>query len=388
VTERLGCRDETRYRVCDFTFTAPHYRNQDLHLVVEDPPAPQSMYELPVTVWLPLEEGEFGPAPYPTMIFGHGLGSGRSQARRLAHFAAPRGMATIAIPAPSHGEHPAQPPSSDRIEQIMHFFGLAFTGSDFTLDPFQLRDGWRQGAFDKVALTELLANDIDVTGDGSPDLDGSRTTYLGVSLGGIMGPGFLALTDRAGAAVLVVGGGRVTDIVSRSELFEPVLTFLRPPGFDEDDMQRFFVLVQTAIDRGDASNFAAHVTHDRIDGGEPVQVLNAMVLDDDTVPNVTNMVLARALGAPHVAPQLREIGTLQTVDTTPFSGNLADGGTAGTIQFDWIFENDQWERATHDNIGDSTEGAHAWLRFLDTFYTTGTGEVPNAYEELGLDPPR
>ena len=384
-TGNLGCTEAARYRRCTVTFTADDFRGADKIIPEEVGASALGTYEMKAVIYLPLAETG-AVAPFPTLIFGHGLNGDRQQAGRLADFAAPLGIATISIDAPAHGEHPRTTGSPDAA--FIEFFGLGAAG----FEPLVLRDHWRQAAYDKLALLSAIGSGIDADGDGVTDLSDRQIGYLGVSLGGIMGPEFLALTDRVPAAVLVVGGGRVTDILQFSSTFGPLVSLLKPSGFSDDDVARFWPLAQTAIDRGDAASFARAVSVARLDGSPPVQVLNAHVLDDDIVPNVSNFALARALELPHLGPVLRPIGALPTGETLPANGNLALGVTGGTIQFDWVNEGTaelpDWRTATHNNIGDSTEGAHAWLRFIRTWLDTGTGTIVDAYEDLGETPPR
>ena len=385
VNERLGCETGPRYRLCTVRFTADDYRNSAKVIEVNDQAAPLGTYELLASVYLPLPEVAAAP-PYPTIIFGHGLNGERQQAGRLADFAAAQGIATISIDAPAHGEHPRATLGGGAA--FIEFFGLGGAG----FEPLVLRDHWRQAAYDKLALVGLLKTGIDADGDGSTDLATDRISYLGVSLGGIMGPEFLALTPEVKAAVLVVGGGRVTDILQFSATFGPLVDLLKPSGYDDNDVARFWPLAQTAIDRGDAASFARFVTTSRLDGGAPVHLLNAHVLDDDIVPNVSNFSLARALGLPHLGAVLRPIGVLETGIALPVAGNLGSGTTGGTLQFDWVNEGSleipDWRTATHNNIGDSGVGAHAWLRFVDTWLDGDPPTIVDAYQELGLNPPR
>ena len=386
VTERLGCETGPLFRLCTVRFVADDYRNAAQVIEVNADATPLGTYDLLATIYLPLPDVAAA-APYPTIIFGHGLNGERQQAGRLADFAAPQGIATISIDAPAHGEHPRASLGGGGAAFI-EFFGLG--GSGF--EPLVLRDHWRQAAYDKLALVELLKSGVDADGDGAADLATDHISYLGVSLGGIMGPEFLALTPEVKAAVLVVGGGRVTDILQFSETFGPLVDLLKPSGYDDNDVARFWPLAQTAIDRGDAASFARFISTQRLDGGAPVHLLNAHVLDDDIVPNVSNFALARALGLPHLGPVLRPIGILETGIALPVEANLPSGATGGTIQFDWVnegsIETPDWRTATHNNIGDSGVGAHAWLRFLDSWLQTGTPTIVDPYVELGLTPPR
>src|SRR5690606_27301394 len=221
--------------------------------------------------------------PFPTIIYGHGLNSPRTQGKKLAEFAAPLGIATIAIDAPEHGDHPTAE-GNEGLDVIFGFFGidLGETLADFAVDSEVLRDSWQQAAYDKLSLLEVMGDTLDVDGDGQPDITTQGLTYLGVSLGSIMGPQFLALTDRIDAAVLVIGGGRVTDIIQLGDLFGAVIGLLVPPGLDEGDVARYFPLLQTAIERGDAGNWAPYLVQQRLQqGAPPIQILDAAVLDDE-----------------------------------------------------------------------------------------------------------
>jgi hypothetical protein len=110
-----------------------------------------------------------------------------------------------------------------------------------------------------------------------------------------------------------------------------------------------------------------------------------MVLDDDTVPNSTNLALARALDVPVVPPERLAVGLVGQTGPAPVSANLADGRTAGMLQFDQVPDGQGgMEAATHSNIGDSEVGAEAWFRFLDTELTESAPVIVDPYVELGL----
>ncbi|MFW5921469.1 MAG: hypothetical protein ACOCUS_06480, partial [Polyangiales bacterium] len=293
------CTDETTWVRCDATFAANDYRGDDgaIHRNPGDTVEPTTSYSVPVTVWLP-PEGT-GTPPYETLVFGHGLGGDRNQAERLAEFAAPLGIATVGIPAVQHGAHPTVPAdaSTETIATVLRFFALDNDVEGRDLLALVMRDHFRQSTYDKLQLTRLLEAGLDVDGDGTTDLDPDALGYLGVSLGGIMGPELLALTDAYGAGVLVVPGGRVSSIVSESETFGPLVLGLRPARASEGDVLRFFPILQTILDRGDAASYGPHLLADRLAGtGDVPSILVGTVLDDDTVPNVSNYALARAIG--------------------------------------------------------------------------------------------
>jgi hypothetical protein len=380
VATRLGCVNRVNYRLCQLTFEAANYR--DAERAFAGAPTPTGLYELTVNAYLPLADAGFE-APYPVAIFGHGLSGDRGQAGVLADFSAPSGLAVVSIDAPEHGDHPVRSGDDDLVS-VLDFFGVDFVD---LIDPAVLRDNWRQAAWDKLSLVDLLMAGLDVDGDETVDLDAGALAYLGVSLGGIMGPELLALAPEIGAAVLVVPGGRVTDIMQFGSYFSVLVNVLRPRNTTEGDVARFWPLLQTAIERGDSANWAPYLLRDRLVEGPPLQLLVGLVLDDEIVPEASNFSLARALRVPHVRPVLRPVGTLPDGGDAPLSGNLEGGGTAGLLQFDQVFRNAAWEPATHDNIGNSTVGAEAWGHFLFTWLDTGTAEIIDPYESLGLEPP-
>ena len=387
VLERQGCEDEGAFRTCRLTFEARNFRDPERGLVVPDEAGAPDLgsYALPVVVYLPTGE-DAQEAPWPVAIFGHGLSGDKTQAQRLAEFAAPRGWVTIAIDAPEHGEHPQRnPESGGGVFGLLDFFGISGDGG---VDAAALRDNWRQAALDKLALIELLKAGLDADGDGAVESDGARIFYLGASLGGIMGPELLALTPDIAFAGLSVAGGRVTDIVQFGEAFVPLIELFTPADTPPGDLDRFWPVMQTVVDRGDAVNYAPYLLRDRL-VGDPVQLLSVMVVDDDTVPEPTNLALARAVGAPAIPPIYREIGVIPTLESgLPLRGNLADGGTAGFMQIKWITRsNGDWRRATHSNVTSSDVGIELWLNFFDGALREGVGVIVDPYASLGLEPP-
>ncbi len=378
-----GCAETSRWKECVLTFAAGEYRDSNGHIIDYDGRGPAGDYALRVQVYLPLQAGEFGGPPYPTMIFGHGLTGDRRQAEELARHAAPLGIATVSIDAPAHGEHPGGG-SSEVLEVLQQFFGLTL-GSPLGFDSLILRDNWRQSTYDKLALVDLITSGIDVDQDDAIDLDPNRLTYLGASLGAIMGPELLALSEEISAAVLTVGGARVIDIVQFSETFTPLIMIARPPGVDDGELARFWVLLQTVIERGDGGNYGPHVLQDRLVQSDPPDVLAGMAIDDDTVPEPTNFFLARALGLPHISTVIRKIGVVPE-QAAPVSNNIGEGVTAGILQFDYIQKNGTWREAGHSSTPSSDQGIEAWLHFLETHFE-GDAEIIDPYLTLGTPPP-
>ena len=201
-------------------------------------PVPQSTSQIQFALFLPA-----GPTPaggWPTAIFGHGFGDSKNGApwvvaSSLAH----AGVATIAIDVVGHGggalgtytvlrtaDAPVTLSSGGRgIDQdgngtIDSTEGVNAVGAQSLIAS---RDGLRQTVIDLMQLVRVLEDGIDVDGDGSADLSGSRIYYVGQSFGGIYGVQLLGLEPDIRAGVPNVPGGSVIEIARLSTSFRPLV---------------------------------------------------------------------------------------------------------------------------------------------------------------------
>ena len=201
-------------------------------------PVPQSTSQIQFALFLPA-----GPTPaggWPTAIFGHGFGDSKNGApwvvaSSLAH----AGVATIAIDVVGHGggalgtytvlrtaDAPVTLSSGGRgIDQdgngtIDSTEGVNAVGAQSLIAS---SDGLRQTVIDLMQLVRVLEDGIDVDGDGSADLSGSRIYYVGQSFGGIYGVQLLGLEPDIRAGVPNVPGGSVIEIARLSTSFRPLV---------------------------------------------------------------------------------------------------------------------------------------------------------------------
>jgi hypothetical protein len=273
---------------------------------------------------------------------------------------------------------------------VLSFF--AVDPKKLNLDSRALRDNWRQSTYDKLQLVDLLRPGLDVDVDGVKDVGIAQLAYLGVSLGGIMSAEFLSFVPEVKQAVAIVPGARVTEIVQDGMDFTAVIILLRGQATD-GDVARFFPVVQTAIDRGDAGAYTRHVVRQRLpgfDAGVP-QMLMQMVIDDHTVPNSTNRFFARGLGVPLVGDELQHIGTIPHVATLPTSDNLDANHTGGVFQYDVVWDTStpccamgRTIPATHGNVASNPIAADQTFQFLHSFQSTGTATIIDPYRDLGV----
>jgi hypothetical protein len=203
-------------------------------------PAVQGLNALVVQMFLPSSPRPAG--GYPVAIFGHGFvdsmfgpeqgptdgGTPAVGAWSVVSSLAAKGIAVVTINVPGHGGGPAStlavfPKSGGQV--VVPAGGRSFDqngdgriesneGVDAAAPRSILsnRDGLRQHVVDLMQLVRQIETGVDVTGDGTVDLNPSRIYYFGQSFGGIYGTMLHALDLSVKASVLNVAGGSITDV--------------------------------------------------------------------------------------------------------------------------------------------------------------------------------
>ncbi len=250
------------------------------------------------------------------------------------------------------------------------------------------RENLRQASLDKLQLLALLRAHPDVDGDGAADLDTAHVGYFGISLGGIMGADFLALSDGVGAAVLGLAGGRLISVITDGSDFAQFKDILIGLIGDPSAIDRMAPVGQALIDAGDPVNYAPHVLVDRFSGAPP-HLLENMAIDDTTVPNVTSRALSRALGIEAVRPVVRPIDLVADAGKSPVASNLNDGAvTGGLFQLDRVSSSPGGaaRAASHGNVFGGIEGPWQAFHFLETWISDGVPEIADPYAHFGTPP--
>lgn len=375
-----SCAVQSGLRKCHGTFMAFDYRNEGY---LGDPKAP-TPYELPVRVWLPSTAPLTAMAP--VLVFGHGLGGNADDAESIAHIVGPLGFATVALPAPRHGDHPTarHEPNADFLDLLGIDVGA------FTINGFAFRENVRQAAFDKLQTLALLREHADVDGDGTADLDLDRTAYWGISLGGIMGTDFAALSRDVRVAVLSVPGARVLSIITDAPNFSTFKDIFAGIGGSDGSVSWMAVVGQTLVDAGDPVNWAPHILRDRIDDRAPPHLLMQMVIDDSTVPNIATRSLVRAVAiAPQVPPVIRAIEPLAASGAAPIHTNVGGTITAGLFEFDRVSSSPGGTPrvATHSGVFGGLEAVGQVEHFFATWIASPTApEIIDPYATYGTPP--
>ncbi len=372
-TQDPACEVWEGGRRCTALFVAEDHRGEGDITSFEA----RGTWELGVDLWLPAVVD----SPVPLVLFGHGIDSSRGEARKLARELMTQGIAVVSIDAMEHGEHPAR---NDDVSDALALLGI-------TLDPIafnglSLAQNFVQTSFDRLQLLELLHQMPDVDGDGTADLDMERIGYMGVSLGGLMGPGVMALGDDIDAGVLAVAGGHLaTFAVDNTHTQDLRPLFVELAG-SEAAWERLLLVGQSAMDPADPAVFAAHVFTDRLGTRQDgPHLLLPVSINDVTVPVSTGKALARSLALPHMPPVADDVSLLEVSALAPLEGNQ-DGLTAAFFQFDRVTHDGGVVPSSHSNTPWSPEGRELILGFFETWVTSEVPVVVDPYATLQTPP--
>jgi len=358
---------------CEGVFEAQDYRDDSVVRGAE----PVDVWQINVTVWMPSDRD----GPVPVILGGHGINSNRSQLGGLVSRMLPLGYAVVAADALEHGDHPSRDPSATDLDAL-RFLGINL--GEARIDTQALRGNFTQTALDRLQLIELVRDVPDVDGDELPDLDVEQLAYFGISLGAMMGPNLMALSDDIDVAVLTVGGGDLLSFTTGNPTIVPLLPLLAQMAGSQGDLDRTLLAAQALIDPADPNTYAAHVLGDRVGGLQHVpNVLMYVTVFDDTVTPDTGRALARAFDLPHVPPVIDPVQLLTVEADAPIAENVADGeATAGFFQFDRVTSGDGVVEADHDNTPYSPEGTALFVEFFESWRNEGVSVIVDPYAEL------
>ena len=273
-------------------------------------PVATSTQTIPVVMTVPNASSLAGATPpangWPVVIYGHGLNRDRTDLLAIGDALADAGFVGIAIDIPLHGVTSASNPLRADLNAAFtndteRTFNLDLrnnttgaAGPDGQIDDSGMhfinlsslptsRDNIRQGIADLLVLRRSLGNIQTVK------LDTSKVGYVGMSLGSIVGTGYLATETLNTPASLFVGGGGVARLLEASPTFgSAIKTGLASAGLQAGtaDYDTFFAIAQSVIDPADPIVLGAQAA-----SSQPIYF--AEVLNDQVIPNqVTNFPLS------------------------------------------------------------------------------------------------
>jgi len=304
---------------------------------------------IPFTVTIP--SGTPPAGGWPVIIQQHGLGGQRDTVVAFAEPDAAKGFASIGIDAVQHGYRyfNCRPTASCSQDHANNFGGTAVpdgfadgTFSGFTigfltvnLGFFQafhnflgIRDNFRQTYADLLSLVRLIQGHT-IDSGLSTTLDAGKIFYMGHSLGGLMGSGFVPIEPDLQAALLnATGGGLSNQLFNNSSIgagAQALVTGIL--GLDPANLNDQFAfspnLIQSILDPGDALNSASLLLTP--DAGSPRNVIQVECFGDQVVPNQSNEALAAASNLSIFDPYVQDLH--QSALSLP----IANPGTPGTL---------------------------------------------------------
>ncbi|HET8706236.1 MAG TPA: hypothetical protein VFM46_08045, partial [Pseudomonadales bacterium] len=266
--------------------------------------------------------------PAPVAIYGHGISINKESAAMTVTIAnAQHGVATFAIDQPNHGDR--QHLDGGYIFNLVHPQDVIRLLGIITQSPVDHVSAQKAIETSLASLDTYPKPDDTYTfpwavfhGDGKPDLDVSTIVYQGTSMGGVLGLTYLAVTPGPlKGAYLQVPGVGVTDILSKSILYESELFRPLLPGFEDvfplgisgDEAAVLFAGVQHKLDYADSANFVHHLRAP-FPGRNPVPVAMQYGIGDGIVPNVTTEALLLMADIPLVKPVIEPVPGVRVVN--------------------------------------------------------------------------
>ncbi|MCB1552526.1 MAG: Ig-like domain-containing protein [Xanthomonadales bacterium] len=289
---------------------------------------------------------------WPLVIFQHGITRNRTDMLAISATLANQGFAVVAIDQPLHGVSPGNSDFATvapfyvsagnpltaplfaagvrertfDVDYVSNTTGAP--GPDGTPDAsgthtinltslLTSRDNLRQAVADLFVLA-VSAPGMDIDGNGAGDFDGSRLSFVGQSLGSIVGTSFLAIEPTVNVATLSVPGGGIAGLLNGSPTFGPrIRAGLAAAGVQAGTptFDQFLGAAQQALDSVDPINYGFASATNAILLHEVVGSAENDLLPDQVIPNSVagfplsgTEPLIRALGLPSIT------GTVQNAN--------------------------------------------------------------------------
>lgn len=215
------------------------------HLTYANPlPQMNGLETVPLLVSIPKDNCVKPASGYPVVIFQHGLSRDRTDLIYLADTLGTYCIAGIAMDSPLHGiveDHPTglfegYAPNTlrertfgvdyvDNTTQLPGADGIVDESGQHGLNLANLlvvRDNMRQAIFDLLYLEKSIAY-MDIDGDDQSDFNSEKISFIGYSLGGIIGAGFAAYADKLKSVAQISSGGGISSLLNASEYFGPTI---------------------------------------------------------------------------------------------------------------------------------------------------------------------
>jgi len=220
---------------------------------------------------------------------------------------------------------------------------------------------------------ELAQDPIFHNDSGASVVDTSRTYFWGVSMGGILG-GVLAAQEDTDfeAAVFHVGGGAFSTLLERASLWTQFELFVTGAVEDPAHRQHLYAAGQLFWDPVDPVTYGPEL-QDQL-------ILLQESTNDDTVPNMTTRLAARAYGLPVLEPSVDGPYGLE--------GAPADlpAGSRAMVQFDPEREPPSNKNRPAEGNGAHTATLNWWETYQQAIEFLRPGQEGSVLHYCGTDP--
>jgi hypothetical protein len=302
--------------------------------------------KIPFTVVIPAGSPPAG--GWPIIIQQHGLGGQRDTVVAFGELDAAKGFASIGIDAVAHGYRlldcgPGSVCGQDNANGLGGtavpdgvtvdgtVLGQSISFLAVNLGFFQafhnflgIRDNFRQTYADLLSLVRLIKGHSIDSGLGTT-IDDNNIFYMGHSLGGLMGAGFVPIeTDLKAALLNAAGGGLTSQLFANSSIGGGAQALVNGIlGLDPLNLPDQFALstnlTQMIVDPADGVNSASLLLTP--DAGSARNVLLVEDFGDQVVPNQAGEALAIAANLSIMDPYV------QNLHMSPLSLPIANPGT-------------------------------------------------------------
>lgn len=241
-------------------------------------PTPKSTSTETIPVLMIVPKGTMPAAGWPVVIYQHGITRDRTTLLALADSLARAGYAAIAIDLPLHGmdeDNSLAPLLRTTFERTFNLDAVSNTdptisSPDGVVDrsgasfinlaaPLVSRDNIRQGISDLLVLRSSLGA---LQSQEGVKLDASQVGFVAMSLGGVIGTGYLNIEDRVTPSILNVTGGGIARLLDGSVSYGPIIRAgLAKKGInaDTDAYNSFMYATQFMVDTADPINLATGI---------------------------------------------------------------------------------------------------------------------------------
>lgn len=237
----------------------------------------------------------------PVVLYMHGIGAAKEMDVVVTQMNAQRGLATLSVDWPNHGARSSG--NGGNLLSLLapqHLGTLSGMFNQATIDLFGVYKALQTSKIDVMRRASILAP-FGQGADGRGDIDGSRISMQGTSLGGVLGLNFAALSPSLKGIIFQVTGAGIGHAVSQTVLWN-VFGSIFPKAATGTESTVLQAALQQVLDPADGLNTAEFIRNPR--PGQTAKPLLVLVGDgDNVVPSPTSVALANLLDLPLVGTQ-------------------------------------------------------------------------------------